>query len=352
MIRTFFLRIILICLVVFISGIHTAAQEQSCSFVLKEAQKQYNLGQVEKIPGMIAGCLDNGFSRQERQDAYKLLILCYLSDDEQEKADSSMLAFLKRYPEYEIIPTDTREFTYLFNSYRTLPIISIGLVGGFSRPQFFVTESNSTFDLNSNARTYEPSGLSYQGGLKINTYLSDKYELELDVLFSQVSFLTTDVFTFQGKEIQKTEAIETQTRLRFPLSVQYALYPFGKNLLYARAGLIPSVALGDKLDPTRTYTSSVHNPVTGSAVDISAMRKKFDLSVLLGTGVKYKIPHGYLFAEIQYHPGITGQLNRKGLYAFPELQDRFYFLSDNFRINKLVFNIGYSYSFYKPTKKN
>jgi hypothetical protein len=343
---------ILLLLLILISGNIAEAQEQSCSFVLKEAQKQYTLGQVEKIPGMIAGCLESGFSKQERQDAYKLLILCYLSDDEQEKADSSMLAFLKRYPEYEIIPTDSREFTYLFNSYRTLPIISIGLVGGFSRPQFFVTESNSTFDLNNYSRTYEPNGVSYQGGLKINTYLSDKYELELDVLFSQVSFLTTDVFTFEGKEIQKTEAIETQTRLRFPVSIQYSIYPFGKNMLYARAGLIPSISLGDKLDATRTYTNNVHNPVTGSAVDISAMRKKFDLSALLGAGVKYKIPHGYLFAELQYHPGLTKQLDRDGLYAFPELRDRFYFLSDNFRINKMVFNIGYSYSFYKPTKKN
>jgi hypothetical protein len=350
MIKSSTLKIIF-SLLTLIAGIIAEAQEQSCSFVLKEAQKQYSLGQVEKIPGMIAGCLDNGFSRQERQDAYKLLILCYLSDDEQEKADSSMLAFLKRYPEYEIIPTDSREFTYLFNSYRTLPIISIGLVGGFSRPQFFVTESNSTFDLNHNARVYEPSGLSFQGGLKINTYLSDKYELELDVLYSQVSFQTTDVFTFDAMDIQKTEAIETQTRLRFPVSVQYALYPFGKNLLYARAGLIPSLALGDKLDATRTYTNNVHNPVTGSAVDISSMRKKFDLSALLGAGVKYKIPHGYVFAEVQYHPGLTAQLDRTGLYAFPELQDRFYYLSDNFRINKLVFNIGYSYSFYKPTKK-
>lgn len=341
-----------IFLLLSLAVIQSYAQDQSsCAFTLKEAQKQYSQGLIEKIPGMISGCLQSGFTRQERQDAYKLLIMCYLSDNEMEKADSAMLSFLKKYPEYEPLPTDTREFTYLFESYRTLPVVSIGLTGGIISPQFFVTESNSLNDLNNTARSYKRSGVNFQAGLKVNTFLSEKYELELNILFSQLKFQTTDQFAFDGISTQQTLALETQNRLKIPIALVYTLVETKKISLFAKAGLVSSINLGTTLDPTRTYVNNAHNSVTGSPVNIDLMRNQFNLGGLVGAGLKFKIPHGYLFGDLQYQAGFTKQLKTSGLYSFPDLRDRFYFLSDNFRINQLGFNLGYCYSFYKPTKK-
>jgi hypothetical protein len=350
MIKSVFLKTFLF-LIGTLAAINSLAQDQSCSFVLKEAQKQYALGLVEKIPDLISGCLDQGFSRQERQDAYKLLILCYLSDNEQEKADSAMLAFLRRYPEYSLLSTDAREFSYLFQSYRTLPLLSIGLTGGFNTPSFLVTESNSINDLNNSKRSYERKSFGFQAGLKINTYLSQDFELEFDLLLAQTNFQTTDQFSFGTFETQKTVATETQNKIQLPVSLQYALFPLNKSLIYLRGGFVPSVTISTLLDPTRIYNNSSHNPVEGSSVDIQKMRNQYGLGILVGAGYKFRIPHGYIFGEIQYQQGISNQLNRSGLYSFPELRDRFYYLSDNFKLNELVLNFGYSYSFYKPTKK-
>jgi hypothetical protein len=81
------------------------------------------------------------------------------------------------------------------------------------------------------------------------------------------------------------------------------------------------------------------------------MRRNIELGGLLGTGIQVKIPHGYIFGELQFQPGITARLDPSGQKEFTDLAYREYYLSDNFRINKLGFNVGYSYSFYKPIKK-
>src|SRR5664279_3988073 len=98
-----------------------SAQGQSCSYTLKEAERLYQQGLIKDIPSMLQGCLEKGFTRQQRQEAFKLIIECLLYNDNQAAADSAMPRFMKKFPEYEINPTDPKEFVYLFNSYRNLP---------------------------------------------------------------------------------------------------------------------------------------------------------------------------------------------------------------------------------------
>src|SRR5664279_1063308 len=89
-----------------------SAQGQSCSYTLKEAQRLYQQGLIKDIPAMLQGCLEKGFTRRERQDAYKLILLCHLYNDDQASADSAMPKFLKKFPDYEINATDPKEFVY------------------------------------------------------------------------------------------------------------------------------------------------------------------------------------------------------------------------------------------------
>ena len=138
-------------------------QEQSCAFTLKEAQRLYLQGLIKDIPSMLQGCLDKGFTRQQRQDASKLIIQCLLYNDNQAAADSAMPRFLKKFPEYEISPTDPKEFVYLFNSYKNLPVLSIGVSGGANWSNVSVIESYQMAYTNSTPRKYSLRNESING---------------------------------------------------------------------------------------------------------------------------------------------------------------------------------------------
>src|SRR3972149_11036799 len=92
--------------------------QEDCSAKIQEAKKFYEMGMIEEIHQMLSPCIEYGFTRTQKIEAYKLIILSYLFDDDQFEAERSMLEFLKKFPEYEIIPNDPVEFVYLFDSYR------------------------------------------------------------------------------------------------------------------------------------------------------------------------------------------------------------------------------------------
>ena len=336
-------------------------QGNSCAFTLKEAQRLYQQGLIEKIPSLLSPCLQSGFSRQERQDAYKLILLCYLFDDNQKAADSAMLQFLKKYPEYEINPTDPKEFAYLFDTYKSLPILSIGVIGGITIPQFFVKQSNSTNNLSQTNRSYKKYGSSYQIGLQFNTYLAENYELGLEALYTSASFRTIDnVKLFDSINETRTYS-ETQSRFEIPVFVRYN-YPLTKTLIpYAFLGISPFYTMSASASVTRMYYTATATD-NSSNFNVLPMRNRFGMSVFGGIGLKYHISRGFIFFDLKYQMDFTSQLNQS--YVDSQLNSNptgsqlnkliwtYNSLTDNFRFNKLSISLGYSFIFYHPKKKH
>ena len=61
-----------------------------------------------------------------------MIVLSFLLDVKQFEEEKTMVEFLKKYPEYEIMPNDPIEFVYCFESYRTTSVFSFGLSAGFN----------------------------------------------------------------------------------------------------------------------------------------------------------------------------------------------------------------------------
>jgi len=122
------LKKLLLLLIITFSSMSLVAQDESaneCAFTLIEAQDLFAQGDLEEIPTKLADCINDGFTKEERLQAYKLIIQSFLFQDKIKESDSVMLQFLKKNHEYEIVPTDPMEFQYLYNSFRTEPIFSI-----------------------------------------------------------------------------------------------------------------------------------------------------------------------------------------------------------------------------------
>ena len=104
----------LCCIIVFVVGILNISfsQQQDCIFKLQEAEKLYTQGLIEEIPQLLEPCIKRGLSKEDKLQAFKLVILSYLFDDNQQEAEREILNYIKQYPEYEITPaTKISEFS-------------------------------------------------------------------------------------------------------------------------------------------------------------------------------------------------------------------------------------------------
>jgi hypothetical protein len=336
------------------SGSSFAQQQEQCAFTLREAQNLYSQGLIENIPGMLQACIRDGFTKEERSEAYKLIILSYLYDDDQEKANQEMLLFLKRYPEYEISATDPVEFTYLFNSYDTRPKLTFGAFFGGNMSHGSVAEPFSVENLNT---AQDPvlkfSTLGISGGVRFNFLLARNLELCTEAMFS------TNTFSFEPGTLYDMNVLvhnETQSRIELPLTVTYEA-ELGSWRPYARAGLMGGYLISSSVNLTRTYTGDGQlNDVEVLNSDYKLLRRTVNLWAVAGGGVKYKIPKGYIILDLRYNVGLMLQNDhsQNRYTAADQVQDGIfmgYYTDPDFSLNNVVLSIGYLRSLYKPKKK-
>ncbi len=339
--------IILIFLPFFSSFV--SAQDEQCAFVLREAEKLYNQGLIEEIPNMLSDCINKGFSKEQRLEAYKLIVLSYLFDDQGEKADSSMRFFLNRYPEYEIQPTDPLEFRYLFNSYKTYPLVNLGVNFGVNISNMLVSQNLS--GLNQTAGTTEyftTPGISF--GISTVWYLSPRLNLGFDVNYNQVEYTTFDSIGFLSKN-RTIEFIERQSFIASPVTLMYKFNPWGRFVPILRMGGSVSYLLSSEGSVYVRYTdNSFNNDQSITDTDLLALRNKLLYHANAGVGLRYNIKKGFLFFDARYNFNLNTQLNEESLYDYNNLLFETGFLSDDFRLNNLAISVGYVYSFY-VTKK-
>jgi hypothetical protein len=345
-----------VALLLLFSSVVSLAQQEQCAFTLREAQNLYSQGQIENIPAMLQSCIADGFTKTERSEAYKLIILSYLYDDDQEQANQEMLLFLKKYPEYEISPTDPVEFTYLLNSYDTHRRLSLGAFFGGNLSYGTIHEPFSVMNLNT---ALDPllrlSGLGISGGARFNIFLANNLELSTEAVFS------TNTFSFDPGEMYNMNKLvhsETQSRINVPLTLSYEVN-LGNWRPYGRAGVMGGYLLSATVDITREYTvidDAIPGDVTVLNADFKSMRKDINLWAVLGGGVKYKIPKGFIVLDLRYNIGLMLQNNpsMNRYTSSDQVQDgnfQGYYTDPDFSMNSIVFTLGYMRSLYKPKKK-
>src|SRR5690348_11970776 len=110
----------LLLLTVLLAAGVARAQLTSCAQTLRLARSTYEQGRLHEVPELLERCLENGFSRQEKVEAYKLLCLSYIYLEEPAKADEAMLDLLRTDHYFEINETtDPAEFVALYKTFRT-----------------------------------------------------------------------------------------------------------------------------------------------------------------------------------------------------------------------------------------
>ncbi len=341
------------CIIVFVITVLNISfsQQQDCVFKLQEAEKLYSQGLIEEIPQLLNPCIESGLSQEDRLQASKLVILSYLFNDEQVDAENTMLSFLRRYPEYEISPTDPKEFVYLFESFSNIALYSFGISGGLNLINISLREQYGTYNFNQSRQEYNASGFGYQVGININRYIADNLEFVFELKYKQNKFESLVYNTNLDKiEFNKITFSETQTRIEMPLSVTYD-FEYGKWKPFLRAGGSIGYLTNVYSKITRFFSQN-YTDVKSPDINISDYRNQLNFWGIVGGGIKYRIPRGYIILDVRYNIGLQNQTNiNNRIIKGSEQIWKYHYIDDNFILNNGSVSIGYIFLLYKPERK-
>jgi hypothetical protein len=321
------------------------AQENTCSEALSSATNLYNEGIIEDIPNLLNPCLEEGFTKNEKIEAYKLMILAYLFDDNQFEAEKTMLAFLKDFPEYELRPTDPIEFVYFFKTFETVPIVSFGFLLGGNLSNAVVTQTYTTGNFNDH-NANDNMGIGYTLGANISRRINNRMSIHLDLLLAGYNYTFTDKI-FEISEINMKESL---TLFSTPVSVTYDITQ-NKNKAYVRLGGGINYLISSIITPSRTNIQGESGDVTGADIDMIDHRPSVNYFALAGGGYKIKIGSGELLIDGRFNIGLTDMVNDEARYKNRTLWHRYFFIEDDFLLANFGLTVGYKISLFKPVKK-
>jgi hypothetical protein len=326
--------------------------QNDCAAKIQEAQKYYDLGMIEEISKMLAPCMEEGFTRPQKIEAYKLIILSYLFDDNQFEAEKTMVEFLKKYPEYEIMPNDPIEFVYLFESYRTTSVFSFGITAGFNLTDPRIIEPFSLFDLTS-ASTKNTVKPGFNVGIGIGRYLSRRMLLNVEINFVSNNYGFSDEIRIpvagENDAINLVTYTERLYKIEWPVTLVYE-FNIKKIHYFVRAGFSAAKLTGITGHPSRKYSEELP-PLSIDNQNISYYRKNMLYGGIIGAGVRYKVPRGVLTIDLRANIGLNNIVRPDRRYKNQEFLTKYYYLDDDFSLNTLSLTAGYYFSFYKPKKQ-
>lgn len=338
--------------------------------VLKLAQATYEQGRLHEVPSLLANYLDvpkgqEGFTKEEQRDAYKLLTQTYIYLEEPELADVHMIKLLQADPFFEINEAvDPAEFIALYKRFRTKPIFRIGVKGGLNST-FPTITSNYFVGANSPGNGKYSPRLGFQGGLVFerDIFQQNKYEnnwkqklvLVGELLYHSRGFTYTNeelfVSDINGNAIASQEGVVSQQWLDFNPLIQYRLkrgrvfepfITFGPGVSYR-------LGVSNQLTTIVTPEGGSSNSVSGPDVGLDDSYQSFVFSLQAGGGVKLRIGSIYILADARYQYGLTQTINPDSR-SNPEAVFDYGFQNNDIRQSNFTVNLGFLWPYFNPKK--
>ncbi len=324
-----------------------ASAQKSCVQKLREARSAYEDGNIHIIPDLLAACINDGFSKEEKTEALKLQTLAYTYMDESNQADESMLQLLKTNPEFQMDPAnDPQELIDLYATFRTKPLFRYGLKVGPNLSYGNAHSLNGATNLNNTeqAGAYS-SGLGFQVGLTVEAPFKNKFSLNLEAIYASRTIVFENSQLVPGiSEIEASEALNT---LDIPLSIQYHFIESKLNP-YLLVGGNVSLAVSNNLTIRRTIKD--HQEVKENSFDIISMRENLQYGIHAGIGMKSRVGPGFFVLEARFNYGLNNISKQANIYDSPELIHDYYYTDSEHSVNSIAVNIGYLFNYYKPKK--
>lgn len=356
----------------------TARAQNSCTQRLNQAEDDYAGGRLLSIPDRLRECLENdGFTKEEKIRARKLLALVYIFTDQDREAEQAMIDLLKVDAEHQLDPqVDPAELYFLYNQFRVNPIFRIALRGGVNLSSVNVITPRSTASVphekfyngktSSGQDAYSLSegetegnsyasesgiGLGYSAEILFERHLGKGIEIAVGPQFRISSYNVESYFVENNTSI-KTTLTNTQRYVRAPLLGRYTLWYSDRQkkiLPYAFAG-----GSFDYLEQGR-YTSASRNGGTSYTDLLSDFNKlqqvnRINISLIGGVGAKLRVGTNFFTIEGRYEQGLKAYTRGENAYADASTVFDLGFVEDDLSLNFISVSVGYTWSVYNPQK--
>lgn len=282
-------------------AVYAPLQAQSdCEKALIAAENLYQSGQLYDVANKILPCLEIGFNFQEKQNAYRLLILTYLNINKEEKAKDTFHKLLKLNPDYVVVKgKDPIELFNLYQQFNVDPVFYVGLRGGITLTQPYILSKRSSSSISGEPdsdKAYNPFyGFMIGGDFAFPLFRN--LLLEISPAYVRSSYLfesqyLTDGFA-EGSEmlqVQEVSGRETYQNLVLPLTLHLRMPSHSNKLYYtfgvgAGASFLLSSAYHDV---TRENKRIFTEEITISKIPTSDFRRSINVLTHLEIGLEYK----------------------------------------------------------------
>jgi hypothetical protein len=348
-------KIMSILLGLMLLGSTAMGQNMTCSETLIEAQNRFKSGDFYSIPAILKPCLDNGFSDQQKVEAYWLLTQTYLFLDDPISAEDSYLKLLKKDPLYEVDEDlDPIDVVYLSKKFTTRPKF---VISGHFGVNTTLIDVIHPYSLSQNEGEADYSGkIGIQGGMGLEFVLTDNLSIGTELNVVQRGY----TFSKQLFVIDFQEFTETQTLLDVPLFVRYR-FKAGKFFPYAYTGIgvhyllnaRGDVILYDRFQASGESLSEGNLSefqVEGPALDLMDQRNSLTYSFVAGGGILIPVKYNFLKVDLRLVQGMKNNVREDNHYGNDELIFRYAYIDDFKRLNNFMLTVGFVKPLYKPRK--
>ncbi len=341
----------ILLVLVFSTWLNTHAQKGNCLETLTLAQENFDAGRLYSIPNILKPCLDNGFNKSQRIQAFWLLTRTYLFIDDPISAEDSYLKLLKLDPEYKIDDeSDPIDMVYLSKKFKTTPIFVLFGKLGFNVTNASVIQNFGADNTDLSNESYSGS-VGFQFGTGVEWNINDSWSVGLGIDFTNRRYsYNNTLFEFDTQEFS-----EDRISVDIPAYVKYRR-KINKFIPYVYAGYTQHIMLSSDGELTLTDRASGNNenltefPVTGPSEDLTDIRQRFNRSLIFGLGSTYRIKYNYVFLEVRYSYGMNNIVDVDEQYSNDLLLYTYAFVDDDKRLNTVAVNFGFIKPLYKPRK--
>jgi hypothetical protein len=342
--------------------------QETTSICLEQAQDKYDQGILADIPYSLEDCLGRkDWIKEEKIEARKLLTLTYIYLDDLKNASNAMIDLLKEDPEHKPAPGDPAEFIYLYNKFKSEPLVAISARAGANITFINLIRSYTS----SNDLVY---GDPYSSSVGITAGVSGEYRFYKTFEVGLGGYFSSKSFTYSLPFATTTELVpdandgtvsanystlsytEVLSFLDIPVWVKYTYKPKNKD----RELLVkPYVFAGFELNylisaQQNDKTRDAPQPSDSPPLDVLSRRENLNFSVFGGIGGKYKIARiHYIFIQAQYHVGLTNLTKtdeRINHYTRPEAWSADVKWDDDVKLNNVLISAGFTYSIFRTKK--
>ena len=336
---------ILLLIPILIIGVSAIHAQNTCADQLKVAQRSFDDGLLDDIPQLLENCMKDGFTDEEKTNAYKLLIQTYLFSENNEKADVVMMQFLNEFPSYGIAVNDPKEFINLYNTYRTKPIFKVEFKGGAAFCMPSPVQYYGTGDIATNKPTYKAKlGYNFELNYLNNLYKNFDYSIGVSYTISNLDYSN------KPNVYSTVTGLFKNHYIGFPVAARYNFDILGITF-FAKGGFEPVYLLQSTVDLIRTDNiASRQEPFTGTE-DLMSSHRKFDIRPLVAVGASVKVFQIYTLnfaAGFKFSTMI--QTNPNKYYSNPLLMEKYFFAEDDLLLNQSYISVSVIRPIYNPKK--